>query len=113
MDVDGPERTVNIGLAAAVLEPAAPVDVIAAPLAAPALVEGREFVTHGSSAGRGDIAQAHGVLGGPAGPGGQWFGTSKWRPDAGFAGSHVIQNDIAVYETEIRGTVQELSWENR
>ena len=83
--------------AAAVLVPAESIDVAGAPLAAPVGGEGHDFLTHGFPGGGSDIAQVTGVLAGPAGPGGEWFGVRRgaasWQSDAGFAGAPVFDRD--------------------
>ncbi|MGV9379635.1 hypothetical protein ACWDRB_27685 [Nonomuraea sp. NPDC003707] len=96
--VHGRSATVALrGATATVLELTEPVDVIGAPLAAPALGEGHEFVTHGFPGGGNDIAQVRGVLDGPAGPAGQWFGVrpvaASWQSDAGFSGAPVFDRE--------------------
>ncbi|MER6000110.1 hypothetical protein ABT120_16185 [Nonomuraea angiospora] len=96
--IHGRSATVALrGPTATVLELTEPVDVIGAPLAAPALGEGHEFVTHGFPGGGNDIAQVRGVLDGPAGPAGQWFGVrpvaASWQSDAGFAGAPVFDRE--------------------
>jgi hypothetical protein len=82
---------------ATVLDMTEPTDAVGAPLAAPTLCEGHEFVTHGFPGGAADIAQVKGVLDGPAGPGGLWFGVRPvavpWQSDGGFAGAPVFDRD--------------------
>lgn len=82
---------------AAVLELTEPVDAVGAPLAAPTLCAGHEFVTYGFPGGEADIAQIRGVLDGPAGSGGLWFGVrpvaAPSQSDAGFAGAPVFDRD--------------------
>jgi WD40 repeat protein len=82
------------GATATVLELAEPVEAVGAPLAAPALCESHEFITHGFPGTGTDIAQVKGVLDGTTGPGGQWFGVrpaaAPWESDAGFSGAPVF-----------------------
>ncbi|MCT2587557.1 hypothetical protein [Actinophytocola gossypii] len=77
--------------AATVLELSEPLDVVAAPLAAPVLCDGHEFTVHGFR--EAEVIAASGVLGGLAGP---WFAVREFQgpSGAGFAGTPVFDRDV-------------------
>lgn len=85
---------------AALLELAAPVDYIPAPLACPPALSGHRFSAHGFPRGEAAARQAAGVLRGASGPLGQWVqmdadGPAGWAIQRGFSGAPVFDNSAA------------------